>query len=600
MRKICISILALLFLVGVAYGVPFEPPVIEITGQDVQWTGGDCVIPFTLGGRDCNVYLAVYTKGLGPTMPRVYNGIGPEGVDLDYHTVVGIDTCIYVTAGEPFTQGNRQIVWDGKDKIGRQMEPGLYTYYLLAAGEENDPVVFSPQMYSDPEQTTLVRGGWRPSAAQSNANVQYFSQAEGKMERPRWWWYLNYWEFGQDTETGDFVKTYLPPEGIGPNACTQIDPENDDVIFFTYWDVEAESGVLAKALLVPEAPAELVTEFGEEGKYFMYGTSRSIITGGNSRDGVSLVGPYDSTVPEAVLHVVDSGTGELLYELDAFEWFTSTPEEVERNARASEIGKWGWNPFMPSRLTNVQHCTCSRLCINPQEEDDWLIWANMNGDYYCDHNYPGCEGFLEDTAWLCNDCKPGSYQYQEYGVKYGFVFYTTNLGGTHNMEILGPDGYGMFKFNVLGQLNNAERWWSIIVDGDTAFDGMYTPLTTGAADDPAAKYTIPSWLGYDSFEGIITVEVGVEAGTPAAYSLSNAPDPFNPSTTISYGMAKAGHMTLEVYNVMGQKVATLYDGYRDTGTYSVRWDASDFSNGVYFAVMKAEGFTKTEKMMLVK
>ena len=47
-------------------------------------------------------------------------------------------------------------------------------------------------------------------------------------------------------------------------------------------------------------------------------------------------------------------------------------------------------------------------------------------------------------------------------------------------------------------------------------------------------------------------------------------------------------------------MATLYDGYRDTSIYTVRWDASGFSNGVYFAVMTTEGFIKTEKMMLLK
>ena len=78
------------------------------------------------------------------------------------------------------------------------------------------------------------------------------------------------------------------------------------------------------------------------------------------------------------------------------------------------------------------------------------------------------------------------------------------------------------------------------------------------------------------------------------------PNPFNPSTTITYTIAKTGNAILEVFNVLGQKVDTLFDGYRETGTYSIRWDASRQANGIYIVVMKAGGITKTEKMMLVK
>ena len=142
------------------------------------------------------------------------------------------------------------------------------------------------------------------------------------------------------------------------------------------------------------------------------------------------------------------------------------------------------------------------------------------------------------------------------------------------------------------------------------------PTCMNAKDDSLTTYTeLVDWdidnfhergfKGYPHLYGIEEIsvigEVGVESAIPQAFTLEqNFPNPFNPSTTISYGMAKAGHLTLDVYNVMGQKVATLYDGYRDAGIYSVRWDASGFSNGIYFDVMKAEDFTKTEKMMLIK
>lgn len=100
-------------------------------------------------------------------------------------------------------------------------------------------------------------------------------------------------------------------------------------------------------------------------------------------------------------------------------------------------------------------------------------------------------------------------------------------------------------------------------------------------------------------EGLI-IYLNVEAETPVEYFLLNAPNPFNPTTTITYGMGKASHVTIEVYNVTGQKMVTLFDGHRNAGSHTINWNASGFANGVYFAVMRAEDFMKTKKIMLVK
>ena len=71
-------------------------------------------------------------------------------------------------------------------------------------------------------------------------------------------------------------------------------------------------------------------------------------------------------------------------------------------------------------------------------------------------------------------------------------------------------------------------------------------------------------------------------------------------TFITYSVGKPGHIRLEVYNILGQKIATLFDGHKETGSYSINWNASGQANGIYIAVMKAGGMTKTEKMMMVK
>ena len=96
-------------------------------------------------------------------------------------------------------------------------------------------------------------------------------------------------------------------------------------------------------------------------------------------------------------------------------------------------------------------------------------------------------------------------------------------------------------------------------------------------------------------------EVSVDMPIAASFNLSDAyPNPFNPVTTMTLTMPMAGDMKVEVYNLLGQVVATLASGYMEASTYTLTWDASNASSGVYFVQADAEGFTKTQKLMLVK
>ena len=96
-------------------------------------------------------------------------------------------------------------------------------------------------------------------------------------------------------------------------------------------------------------------------------------------------------------------------------------------------------------------------------------------------------------------------------------------------------------------------------------------------------------------------EVSVDLPLAASFSISDAyPNPFNPTTVMELTMPVSGDMQVEVYNLLGQVVSTLASGYKDAGTYSLTWDASDVSSGMYFVKAHADGFTATQKLMLVK
>lgn len=80
----------------------------------------------------------------------------------------------------------------------------------------------------------------------------------------------------------------------------------------------------------------------------------------------------------------------------------------------------------------------------------------------------------------------------------------------------------------------------------------------------------------------------------------NYPNPFNPSTTIAFTIPMAEQVSLKVYNVLGQEVATLINDFKEAGSYQVSFDASQLTSGVYFYSISAGNFTQIRKMMLLK
>lgn len=88
---------------------------------------------------------------------------------------------------------------------------------------------------------------------------------------------------------------------------------------------------------------------------------------------------------------------------------------------------------------------------------------------------------------------------------------------------------------------------------------------------------------------------------PTVFALKQIyPNPFNPSTIISYDLPEASHVALKVYDIIGREVATLYNGNKQAGTYNVLFNASRLASGVYFYQLYAVSFVATKKLMLLK
>ncbi|MEX0602105.1 MAG: T9SS type A sorting domain-containing protein, partial [Bacteroidota bacterium] len=89
---------------------------------------------------------------------------------------------------------------------------------------------------------------------------------------------------------------------------------------------------------------------------------------------------------------------------------------------------------------------------------------------------------------------------------------------------------------------------------------------------------------------------------PVRFTLGqNYPNPFNPSTIIAFDLPQAGKVTLKVYTILGQEVATLLDEVRPAGTYTVDFSADRLPSGIYFyQVVTETGVRETRKMVLMK
>ena len=88
---------------------------------------------------------------------------------------------------------------------------------------------------------------------------------------------------------------------------------------------------------------------------------------------------------------------------------------------------------------------------------------------------------------------------------------------------------------------------------------------------------------------------------PIKYSLEYPyPNPFNPTTSISFSIPKHSQTSIKVFDIKGNLISTLLNESMNVGHHQIEWNANGFPSGVYFVKLDADEFTQTQKMMLVK
>jgi len=124
-----------------------------------------------------------------------------------------------------------------------------------------------------------------------------------------------------------------------------------------------------------------------------------------------------------------------------------------------------------------------------------------------------------------------------------------------------------------------------------------------ASDWDNGTYPVQAYVV--DFRDKVISDVNENLILPSDYSITNYPNPFNPSTKIKFNIPQAGNVKIVIYNILGEEVTTLVNKYMQTGSYTYQWNAKDnygnnLSSGIYIVRMQTDNCVKSTKMMLLK
>ncbi len=203
----------------------------------------------------------------------------------------------------------------------------------------------------------------------------------------------------------------------------------------------------------------------------------------------------------------------------------------------------------------------------------------------------------------------GNWQQIQYFPTYSPVSGSKLFFSVHNPNGAGP---GQIQFSYTGsddwefganvnyESGSTSGWVEYSIDLESHVGNEIDQVIIIPVGDNSAATYLDNVYFSDSSE--LTVSTYKEIYRVESFSLNqNYPNPFNPSTTISFTLRNAVNVTLRIYNVIGQEVATLINGNTmNMGTHTISFNASSLSSGMYLYRLEAGSFTSTKTMMLIK
>lgn len=210
---------------------------------------------------------------------------------------------------------------------------------------------------------------------------------------------------------------------------------------------------------------------------------------------------------------------------------------------------------------------------------DWADYKNIIGHTF---SYPGLSDSATPEKIFNGDTLYYKYGTIEYVNSLEIGYYGHGYAGESGSSMLFSDNQSYYSFGTL----NACMYNSRTEKTNTT----YTRIDTGT---------------FYAFKNIIDNSVtGIpetNSANPKDFILfQNFPNPFNPSTTIHFSLQKSGHISLKIFNIAGQEIATLVDAVRSAGEHHVVWQAEGLSSGIYLARLQVGAKTQILKLILQK
>ena len=700
-----IFVIALLIASHV-FAAEFAPTKLTISGLEklgYNFYGNITEIPVEVSGTDATVVFLLFTDDDAYSIRHIQNG------HLGWHYVNKVDTCIYYSKAHNFKQGMNVIAWDGKDQDHHTVSRGYYCYYLFGYDNISPKTLVAEDMpiQWDDMSNIVTHDQYGNPITQP---VIYSGVNEWKTQQEPWNRIRSKWFIGNDPEDESLIET-TQYSGWYEHCQLIPDPYEDQNFFISTLD-NSNIGHVRRYTWMPNGEAERDFEWGDDGDFQWYVNTKlgdwcehlPLQYAGNDCL-VATNASISGFSTESELVIISALEGEEQFRIDLSQWWIDL-DEAEMGGQVSG-GPTNLAADSEHRALFLNsHTSCMNQMINPlegEDEEDWNIWVNGNGDYFADKNF----GNDSEKSWICNDYDEPPYIYSGAIDKNLFSLFTVDGLGETSFGVYAPDGTGIGYFSFANE-TAGYKYGLHVVDTGSAYDGIYC--------DNASKITslgVPDkgwwYLAHDSFKGklgdashypkeyfnlnIISPDTKsvLEAGSKhkiiwdfiesddqtesmmlrVEYTLSrwnwitiaenvdrnlesyiwdvpysqsmyiscqikisqmedsytcafsdyftilsktatetlspiefavfqNTPNPFNPSTTITFTIPEPGTVTAEIYNTAGQKVDTPVSEFMEAGKHSIVWDAGEFPAGVYFCKVTSGRNSETVKMTVVK
>ncbi len=594
MKSIILPVIAAFLIASVSYAIPFSPTLLKLSAPAAlkyEFTGEELDIPVTVSGTPAAGYLMVYTKDRSDQIINVTNGF------LGWHYMNKVDTCVYLSNLLNLNMGNNTIKWSGKDKANGLLAAGEYTYYIWAYDNVSMGTLMSASSQID------FRASGNMGIIQEVGmdgtpltNPVFYSGIRSTSAGQT----IHKWVIGSDPADTSVVEScYFKPQGTYSFAggVIALQPDNHNNFFWEYGNRDLKCQYIEKRTWVPNGASEIVIEWGDNGRFVMdqaYEESEpGVIADGR---GYLFTGDGNRKIwkePDADFYVLDINDGSLVRKFDMTAWWSSVDD---LNAGGQMNGGPDTGFVMRGGYVFLSGGdSCMKQMVDPYAEDETTFyrWTNRNGDYVLDWNFDPQAA----RPWVCRDLGVAPYNFNWAVDSNLFSMGSAYDLGAVTWGLLAPDGTGIGYISTAGE-TAAWKWGAIYVDSGSAYDGIYKDQSNNVRTIGTHQLY---FLGHDSIKGIISNSIGVKEQKPVLFTVAqNTPNPFNPSTSITFSIPSAGKVTIDIFNAAGQKVDTLIDRTMSAGSHTVKWNASSFGAGIYFSTIHAAGVSITIRMTLVK